>query len=60
MQKEKCGMENHEWKSRNGKTGSGKTMLTVLQRLYLRVMKSFSGHLVLRVVGTNLMTFLST
>ena len=30
MQTEKCGKENHERKTRNGKTGSGKTMLTVL------------------------------
>ena len=29
MQKEKCGMENHERKTRNGKSGSGKTKLTV-------------------------------
>ena len=27
MQTEKCGMENHEWKTRNGKTGSGKPCL---------------------------------
>ena len=30
MQTENCGMENHEWKTRNGKTGSGKTMLHCL------------------------------
>ena len=30
MQTEKCGMENHEWKTRNGKTGSGKTMLPLI------------------------------
>ena len=28
MLKGKCGMENHERKTRNGKSGSGKTKLT--------------------------------